>query len=70
MRCANCDHPRLSVDRTYADTAETITRCRICSNCGYKVFTVEVELPPGTARHQHGVEKLKRLPGALRIHFS
>lgn len=70
MRCANCDHPKLSVDRTYADTAETITRCRICSNCGYKVFTVEVELPPGTACHQHGREKLKRLPGALRIHFS
>lgn len=70
MRCPACDFERLRVNRTHADTAESITRVRICPNCGYKVFTVEVELPPNTAQHQSGKDKLKRLPGALKIHFS
>jgi len=70
MRCAQCDYKRLHVERTCADTAESILRMRYCPECGYKVFTLEVELPPGTAQHQRGAEKMKRLPGALRVNFS
>lgn len=70
MRCAQCDYKRLHVERTSVDTAESIIRQRYCPNCGYKVFTVEVELPPNTVKHQHGAEKMKRLPGAQRVHFS
>jgi hypothetical protein len=29
-----------------------------------------VELPHGSAQHQRGSEKMKRLPGAQRVHFS
>jgi len=70
MRCAKCDYKRLHVERTSADTAESIVRQRYCPECGYKVFTVEVELPSGTVRHQRGGEKMKRLPGGQRVSFS
>jgi len=70
MRCAKCDSIRFDVDRTHRDTAETILRQRKCSDCGYKTFTLEVELPPDAARHGRGQDKMKRLPGFLRIHFS
>jgi transcriptional regulator NrdR family protein len=70
MRCAQCDSTRFDVDRTHRDTAETILRQRKCSNCGYKTFTLEVELPPDAAKHSRGKDKMKRLPGFLRIHFS
>jgi transcriptional regulator NrdR family protein len=69
MRCANCDHERIDVDRTCRDTAESILRKRKCSKCGYTVFTVEVELPQGAAMHS-GKHVLQRLPGFLRVHFS
>lgn len=70
MRCPNCDHKRLRVERTFADTAESIVRQRFCTECNYKVFTVEVELPPGAVQHQRGAEKMKRLPGALKVTIS
>ena len=70
MRCAQCDYKRLHVERTFADTAESILRVRYCPECGYKAFTVEVELPPGKAQHQRGAEKMKRLPGARIVKFS
>jgi transcriptional regulator NrdR family protein len=69
MRCANCDHDRLDVERTCQDTAESILRKRKCPNCGHAVFTVEVELPDGAAMHCRR-HKLRRLPGFLRVHFS
>jgi len=70
MRCPNCDHERLCVERTCSDTSESILRQRYCRKCNYKVFTVEIELPDGTVQHQRGAEKMKRLPGALRVKFS
>lgn len=70
MRCSNCDHEKLRVERTCTDTAESILRQRFCPECGYKVFTVEIELPIGKVQHQRGAEKMKRLPGALRVIFS
>jgi len=70
MRCPNCDHERLRVERTCADTAESILRQRCCPECNHKVFTIEVEVPDGTVQHQRGTAKMKRLPGALRVKFS
>jgi len=73
MRCASCDHKKLSVERTYADTAESVVRQRKCPKCGHTVFTVEVELPKGATRFfskdkiKYGI---KRLPGFLRVNFS
>jgi len=69
MRCANCDHDKIDVDRTCHDTAESILRKRKCSKCGHAVFTVEVELPQGAAMHSRK-HLLRRLPGFLRVHFS
>lgn len=69
MRCPNCDHERLRVERTCSDTAESILRQRCCPECNHKVFTIEIEVPDGTVQHQWRIPKMKRLPGALRIKF-
>ncbi len=70
MRCANCDSRRFDVCRTHRDTSESILRQRKCGECGYKSFTVEVELPPNSARFGKYNDKIRRLPGFLRVHFS
>jgi transcriptional regulator NrdR family protein len=69
MRCARCDYQRLDVSRTCQDTAESVLRERKCPACGYKVFTVEVELPTAAVRYSFR-DKLKRLSGFLRVNFS
>lgn len=71
MQCTNCGSSRFGVDRTCHDTVESVLRQRKCAVCGYKVFTVEVELPVGGAKHSRKKgEKMERLPGFLSIHFS
>jgi len=69
VRCANCDHERINVDRTCRDTSESILRKRKCPECGHTVFTVEVELPDGFVKHDRNFI-MRRLPGCLRVHFS
>ena len=68
MRCARCDYKRVDVERTVQDTSESILRQRKCPECGYTVFTVEVELPEGAVQHSRQF-KIRRLPGFLRVRF-
>ncbi len=69
MRCPSCDHYEMRVTHTARDTAESITRHRKCLKCGYKTFTVEVELPQGAAQHKQGEPKIVRLPSYRRVTF-
>jgi len=59
----------MRVTHTARDTAESIARHRKCSNCGYKTFTVEIELPRGAAQHKRGEPKIMRLPSYRRVTF-
>ncbi len=71
MQCSKCGSSRFGVDRTCHDTVESVLRQRKCAVCGYKVFTVEVELPAGGAQYaRKKAEKMRRLPGFLSVDFS
>jgi hypothetical protein len=59
----------MRVTHTARDTAESITRQRKCLKCGHKVFTVEIELPQGAARHNRAEPRIVRLARYLRVTF-
>lgn len=59
----------MRVTHTCRDTTESITRHRKCLKCGYKTFTVEVELPQGAAQHKRGEPKIIRLASYRRVTF-
>jgi transcriptional regulator NrdR family protein len=47
MNCARCGHIKGRVLQTRRGEPDSILRQRICRECGYTWFTLEMEMPDG-----------------------
>lgn len=47
MNCARCGHDKHRVLQTRRGEPDTVLRQRICRDCGFTWFTMEIEMPDG-----------------------
>lgn len=68
MNCARCASPKARVLQTRKEQPDTILRQRICRECGYTWFTLEMEMPEGSVGWTN--TGLARKDGYKHIDFS
>ena len=71
MNCARCSHPTSRVLQTRREEPDTILRQRICRECGYTWFTLELEMPDKSVRwvKKGGSTGLVRNEGYQHVRF-
>ena len=68
MNCAKCGHVKHRVMQTRRVEPDLILRQRICRECAYHWFTMEMEMPEGAVKW--GTYGLVVADGYKRVHFS
>lgn len=68
MNCARCGHAKHRVLQVRKGEPDTTLRQRICRECGYIWFTMEMEMPDGAVGWTNTGLVVK--DGYKHIHFS
>ena len=68
MNCPLCDCSEIRAASTRHDTVESIIRDRRCTQCDYKWYTCEIDIPRDAVRWGTN-SVMRRLPGYRKITF-